>query len=361
MRGTQVITGGRTYHVVPDIVGRDRVFVIGLITDDADGRAMAREVQISSPERLLFSARSEFEMGLAGNAVTVFADRSVPHVTSVSLTADGYRAVTQDITIPAFAALPHRVDIGMRALPFAFSGRVYGRTVGPNPTFQPVAGATLSIAPVPAPGGELPLLLRQPLRGAPVAGATLRRRAIAPQADVVALSDAQANQTFVAVTDGSGVAAGQLLRVGPDHRRFYAEVAGVLPHPDLPAPAALLRMTEGLAGPIATGAAIERFTTGGFSGADAALAGDGFAGEAVLWLDALPATGGVLVLRAAGQPDRYHDAQIITGPGGDYRCLGCARIGAPTLEVAAPGLTTDSATLAVATLRTGPVDWYLVP
>ncbi|WP_299628773.1 hypothetical protein [uncultured Tateyamaria sp.] len=361
MRGTAVISGGRTYHVVPDVVGRDRIFITGQVSDDADGRAMAREVQVTSPEPLLFAARSDSDIGLAGNAATVFSDRSVPHATTVTLSAEGYRARVQNITIPAFAPLPLRVDFAMRAAPFAIGGRVYGRTVGPTPTYEPVPGATLSISPLPAPGGELPLLLRQPLRAAPGAGATLRRRAIAPQADVVVFEDAQAGQAFVAMTDGTGVSAGQLLRTGPEHRRIYAQISQVLAHPDQPAPAALARLSEPLIGTIATGTTMNRFTLGGFSGANAALVGESFAGEAVLWLEALPASGGVLVLRAAGQPDRYHDAQIVTGPAGDYRVPGFARIGVPTLEVSAPGLTTDSAALAVATLRAGPVDWYLVP
>jgi hypothetical protein len=361
MRGTAVIAGGRAYHVVPDIAARDRVFVLGRVVDDADGRAMAREVQITSPEPLLFSARSEDQIGLAGYPGVSFVDRSVSHVTSVTLGADGYRIRTQEFTIPAFAPLPHRVDLSLRALPFTLSGRIYGRTVGPTPVHVPLAGARIALAPVPAPGGEVPLMLRQPLRADPAVGATIRRRAMAAQADLTAIADAGAGEGFVAVADATTVAAGQVLRAGPDQQRFYAVISQIIVHPDLPAPAALLRLTEGLLGSVPAGAVIARFVPGGFSGSDAGLVGDAFAGEAVVWLDALPASGGALVVRAAGQPDRYHDADVVSGPAGDYRCLGLSRIGTPMLEVSAAGLTTDSTTFRVATLRTGPVDWYLVP
>jgi hypothetical protein len=361
MRGTPVSVGGRLYEVIPDLVGQDRVFVIAAVTDDADGRAMAREVTLASSEPLVFTAQSDREVALAGNPHLAFIDRSLPHTVAVTLRAEGYRTLGASVTIPAFAPLPHRQDFAPRRLPFTLTGRVYGRTAGPTPSFEPLPGATVALSPLPAPGGELPLLLRQPLRADPGAGATIRRRGLAAEAPLNAVSEAVAGEAFLAVADGTGVAAGQVLRVGPAHRRFYGEIAQVIAHPDLAAPAALIRLTEGLVGTIRAGTAIERFAPGGFSGSTGNFVGAAFAGEAVLWLDALPAAGGVLVVREAGRPDRYHDADALTGPAGDYLVEGIARIGEPTLEVGAAGFTTKATAYRVARLGAGPLDWYLVP
>ena len=360
MTGTPVTIGGRRFEVIPDIVGRDRVFVIGTVTDDADGRAMAREVTLAASEPLVFAAKSDREVGLAGDPRVAFADATVAQPVDVTLQVEGYRTRTETVTIPAFAALPHRQDIALRRLPFAVAGRVYGRTAGPTPTFEPLPGATLSLAPAPAVGGELPLLLRQPLRADPGAGATIRQRAVVAQAPLAAIADGPIGGVFLPVADGSGVAGGELLRVGPLHRRFYAEVAQVIAHPDLPAPAALIRLTEPLVGTIPADAVVERLATGAFSGATGSFVGDAFAGEAVVWLDALPAAG-VLVVAEAGAPDRYHDAQALTGPAGDYLIEGIARVGAPALELSAPGFTSKSGTYPAARLRAGPLDWYLAP
>ncbi|RKF14896.1 hypothetical protein D6850_08480 [Roseovarius spongiae] len=361
MRGALVTVGGRQYEVIPDLRAVDRAFAIAAVTDDADGRAIAREVTLASNSPATFSARSDREVALAGNPNLAFIDRSVPHSVTLDLSAPGYRDASVDVTIPAFAPLPHRHDIALRRLPFTMTGRVFGRSAGPNPTFDPLAGAALTISPIPAAGGELPLLLRQPLRADAGAAATIRRRAIAPLASVAAIDDALAGQALLAIDDGSGVADGQLLRVGPNHRRFYAEVAQLIAHPDRPAPAALLTLTEGLAGTVGAGAMIDRFNPGGFSGSTGNLIGAAHAGEAVISLDALPAAGGVLVLREAGQPDRYHDAQALSGPNGDYLIAGMARIDAPAIEVSAAGFTTNTSTYEADHLRAGPVDWYLVP
>jgi hypothetical protein len=362
MSGALVSVGSRSYLVTPDIPGRDLAFIIGEVLDDADGRAMAREVDVSSDERLTFAARSQREFALAGNPAVALADRSIAHAVTVTLQARGYRRAVATVTVPPFPVLPHRQDMALRRLPNTVSGRVFGRHAGAPPSYDLLPAATVSLSPIPAAGGELPLLLRQPLRADPGAGASIRRRAATVQAPLAALADAAAGELFVEIADGSALAAGDLLRVGPDHRRFHAEVAEVIAHPDRPAPAALARLTEGLAGAIANGAAIDRLTLGGYSGATGHFVGAAYAGEAVLWLDALPSTAsGVLVVREAGLPDRHHDANVPTNAAGDYRIDGFARIGEPTFAVGATGFTTKTGSFPAARIGAGSLDWYLVP
>ena len=361
MRGSPVTVGGRQYEVIPDLTGRDQVFIIGSVIDDADGRPIARDVTLTSNEPLVFSAQSAREIALAGNPRIAFVDRSVAQTVDVSLRADVYRPASVSITIPAFAALPHRQDFELRRLPVTMSGRAFGRTAGPTPAFDPLSGASIQLSPIPASGGERPLLLRQTLRAGPVAGTTIRQRGITPEASLTAASDANSGDALIAVDDGSAVAVGQLLRVGPAHRRFYSEVAQVIPHPDLPAPASLIQLTESMVGTIRSGTTVERFTVGAFSGPTGTLAGAAFAGEGVVWLDNIPSSGGVLVIQEAGQPDRYHDANALTSPTGDYLIEGVARVGEPTFEVSAAGFTTLTSTIRLDRLDAGPNDWYLVP
>lgn len=361
MTGNIVNVGNHQFQVVPDLRGRDRVFIIGTVVDDADGRAIAREVSVASDEPFTIMAQSAREIALVGNPNVAFVDRSIPHAVTVTLRAKAYRGLTEAVTIPAFASLPHRHDFALRHLPITIKGRVFGRTAGPNSTYDPLPGARIALSPVAASGGELPLLLRQRLRARPGAGATIRQRAITAQASLTAIADANAGDAFVAVADGTAVAAGQLLRVGPPQRRFYAEVTQVIAHPDRPAPAALLRLSEGLAGAIPTDTVIERFVVGAFSGSTGNFVGDAYAGESMIWLDVLPASGGVLVVQDGGQPDRYHDAHALTGPAGDYLVEGMARVGEPTFEVSAAGFTTNTRTYQLARLGTDPIDWYLVP
>ena len=68
-----------------------------------------------------------------------------------------------------------------------------------------------------------------------------------------------------------------------------------------------------------------------------------------------------MVVREAGQPDRYHDAHALSSPEGDYLVEGIARYGEPTIEVSATGFTTKISTYRLDRLGTGPIDWYLNP
>lgn len=354
-----VTAGGRDYSVTFDGAVRRQAFVTGALRDDADGRGIAREALLQCDERLLGTALTDSDYALTGDVQVALTDRSVPHALSLRISAAGYRQATASVNVPAFPALPVRHDLGLRRMPAQIRGRVLGKSAGPTPEFLPVAGARITVSGPMGPGGELPMLLAQPLTADPVAGANLRARALAPQPGLVALEPALAGDPCVALVDGSGVAAGTVLRLGVPGRGSWAEVASVIAHPDRPAPAALAFLTEPLAGSTSAGAAIAAFIKGAFTGPTATPAGTAYAGEAQLWVDALPGAGDVLVLLQPGHPDRYHDRDVLSGPAGDYLVQGFARMGTADLRVSAAGFVTQTRSLPVHRILSGPLDWLL--
>jgi len=356
-----VAIGGRDYAVTFDGAARRLAFVTGALRDDADGRGIAREALLLCDEHLLGAALSDSDYALTGDVQVALTDRSVPHVLSLRVSASGYRPLPASINVPAFPALPVRHDLVLRRMPSEVRGRVLGKSAGPTPEFLPVVGAQITVSGPVGPGGELPLLLAQPLTFDLIAGATLRVRALAPQPGVVALDPALMGDALVALADGTGVAAGTLLHFGAPGRGFWAEVALVVAHPDRPAPATLAWLTEPLSGSISSGAAIAAFAKGAFSGATATPVGTAYAGEALVWVDALPGAGDVLVLRQPGHPDRYHERDVLSGPAGDYLIRGFARMGTVELRVSAAGFVTQTRSLPPRRILSGPLDWLLVP
>jgi hypothetical protein len=354
-----VTAGGHLYAVRYDRVPKRHCVVTGALTDDADGRSLARDARISVDEPLLRVEFSDEGYGLAGDPDVALADASIPHPLVLVVTAPGYRDGLFNVTVPALPTGPVVRHLALRRLPFEAGGQVLGLV--PGPAYAPVAGAFIDLIGPAGPGGELPLLLAQPLRRDPGPAATLRQRSLAAQPLRIAAVPAVAGDGQLVLADGGGVAAGQLLRFGPPERRHWAEVAEVLPDPDRPAPAALVRLVEPLAGSVAAGDTVAPFAPGAFTGPTAIPSGVAFAGEGVLWVDVLPTGGDVLALREAGLPHQYHDVGVTSGLDGDYALHGLARLGSCDVTVAAAGYTFQMRNVPAARLAAAPLDWRLAP
>lgn len=356
-----VTAGAHDYSVRFDRVPRRHCVVTGRITDDSDGRSLAREAHVLIGEPLLRVEFSDEGYALAGDPDVALADKSIPHPLTLLVSAPGYREALANAIVPAMPTGPVVRDVNLRRLPAETRGQVLGLGPGPNPVFAPVAGARIALSGPVGPGGELPLLLAQPLRRDPGPGSTLRGRSLAAQPPRVAAAPASGGDGEFVLVDGTGVAAGQLLRFGRPERRHWAVVADVLPDPDRPAPANLVRLVDPLAGSVAAGDPVEPFTPGAFIGATGTPQGPAFAGEAVIWLDALPEGGDVLALREAGLPHQYHDRGVTTGPAGDYRIIGLARLGSATLTAEAGGFASQIKILPASRLAAATLDWRLQP
>ncbi|TIX49639.1 hypothetical protein [Alteraurantiacibacter aquimixticola] len=357
----QISAGGRTYAVCRDGEGRRLAFVVGQLLDDADGTGLARQAILSCDEPLLGIAQSDKEYALAGERGVALVDESVAHNLPVTVRVPGYRDASTTITVPAFAARPIRLDLALRRRPQTIRGRVLGHGAGANPPLLPVAGASLTISGPSLPGGELPLLLRQPLPVDPAPGATLRSRALAAQPELSLIEPAERDSQAISIADPQAAGPGTIIRLGPAEGGFWAEIAQLVAHPDRAAPAVLALLTAPLTGSAPNGSTIDAFSLAGYSGSVATPQGPCHAGEAVIWVNSLPAASAVLVLRQPGQPDRYFDRDAISGPLGDYTIHGFARMDLPELRVSAAGFATQSRTLPVARALSGDLDWVLAP
>ena len=354
-----VSAGGHAYAVRYDRIPKRRSVVTGTLTDDADGRSLAREAQIIVDEPLLRVEYSDEGYALAGDPDVALADTGIPHPLVLLVTAPGYRDGLFNVTVPALPTGPVIRNLALRRLPAQARGQVFG--LAPGPAYAPIAGARIDLAGPVGPGGELPLLLAQPLRRNPGPAADLRMRSLAAQPLRVAAIPAVAGDPQFILADGGGVAGGQLLRFGPPERRHWAVVGDVLPDPDRPAPAALVRLVEPLAGSVAAGEAVAPFAPGAFTGPTATPAGLAYSGEGVLWVDVVPAGGDVLALREAGFPNQYYDIGVTSGPDGDYLLQGLARLGSCDLTAAAPTFTSQMRTVPAARLAAASLDWRLAP
>jgi hypothetical protein len=355
-----VTAGSNSYMVAYDGTLIWHAVATGEILDDADGTPIAGGCSLIADEPLLKVRLSDDRYALMGDPDIVFTDQSIPHPVVVQVTLDGYRPVLTTLTVPAYPSGPLVQDIELRRLPFTLRGRVFGLTGGLNPAFDPVAAAEIDVIGPPGPAASLPLLLRQPLRETLGPGAKLRGRALAAIASVTAAAPALAGDDHIALADGTGVAATQLLRFGSAERGHWAEVASVQPDPDRPAPASLAWTTEPLSGSVDPALPIARFTPGALSGPTGNPVGAAYQGEALVYLDAIPSGGDVVRITEPGKPDRYHARGAVSDALGDYLIEGIARLGTVTFQVAAGGFTTQTLDIPTALLRASPLDWRLV-
>lgn len=351
----------RTYAVTFDRTVTRHCFATGAIRDDANGAPIAAGVTLTLDDPQLVGCLGSSAYAVVGDPDVALRDATIAHPLTMMFTHGGYRPAMAALTVPAFPSGPVVQDIALRRLPAPLRGRVLGRNGAIPPEFLPVAGARVDVTGPIGPGGEIPLLLGRPLTRDLGAGATLRGRGLTALANVSAAIGAATGDDGLVLADGTGVAAGQLLRFGTGARGHWAEIVSVAPDPDRPAPAAIVWTAERLAGSVIAGEPIRRFAKNALTGPTATPAGQAYAGESILWVDMLPSGGDVLVLREAGQPDAYFDRGVTSGPAGDYAIDGFARMGTASITVSAAGFVPQTRDFPATSLAGEQLDWRLVP
>jgi hypothetical protein len=328
------VAGGLTYEVVSDGVSVFSALVFGVIDDDLGlplGPGLAL-VDVDPPGLRAWTGDAG-AWGFAADPARIWSDLSVPHVVTFTAQAPGYRPRPVVVPIPAHAVFPvTAAPTSMRRLPMRLQGHVRDAL-----SQAPLAGATITLTPGPAPH---PLLLRTPLAAAhdaaAVQGVTLLPAALAPPLRVLA-SDAEAGDTQLVVNDTGGFAPGQLLPLGPAPALRWAQVKSIGPAPGV------LVLTGPLMGRAPATTPVEAFTATP-SGAIGALARRAEAGEAVLLLSALPA-GDVLRVQDTPRPDEFFSRGALADASGRWAATGVAAPARPSLQPAAAGHATPPPTV----------------
>jgi hypothetical protein len=351
-----VATAGRRYAIAFDRAARTLVFVMGAVTDDADGRIIVPPYRVVVDEPLLAASDHDAGYALIGDADAALTDTTVTHPLAVAITCDGYRPASLDLVVPVNPVFPIRAPVALRRTPVRLTGRITALATG-----APVVGARLSITGPALPAPQRAVLLAQPLAADLTPGARFQGHAVVAVGSPVPIKAAtalvQAGSDEIAVDDRQNLAGGQLLRLGPPEATHWGEIAITPPNPG----AGTVRLTAPLARSLRLGDSVAPFTLGGVAGPLCAPVGAAFAGEAVIILDDLPA-GDVVVITDAPAPTRYASLGITSGPLGDYAADGLARLASPALTVTAGGFAVQNRSLPLPRSRdTATLDWRLTP
>jgi hypothetical protein len=355
-----VTTAGHRYEIAFDRTMRTLVFVMGAITDDADGQIIAPPYRVVVDEPLLRPSDHDVGYALAGDAEAVLTDTTITHPLTIAITCDGYRPAVLNLVIPINPVFPIRAPVAFRRTPLRLTGQITALATG-----LPVAGAQLSITGPALPAPRRAVLLAQPLSTDLTPAATLQGHVATAVASPVPIKTAtvlaQAGADEIGIDNRQSLVAGQLVRLGPPEAPHWSEIAAVSTMPANPALPGTVRLTAPLARSLRLGDTVAPFTLGGAVGPVCVPIDAAFAGEAVIILNNLPA-GDVVVITDAPAVARYAALGVTSGPLGDYAINGLARLASPVLTVAAGGFATQNRPFPLPRSQdTATFDWRLKP
>jgi hypothetical protein len=355
----QVVAGRRTYTVVTDTSTSYRVLATGVVIDEISGRAPRTRMLVLTPGRkdLYVKSVAGGMFCVAGYAQTAFPDLDQTfYQLRISVCAAGYGKASVNALIPQNASFPVSVPVvRVRPVPVRIQGRVVEDTVNR----APIAGARVTVDDDPSPPQPPPghvAALRTPLKFGHSAGLAVHRRQLGAAGGAKQLAAAAAaGERDLALSDCVGLAAGAVLRIGPDVSVEYAVIENIGPAGgEVTLYGGLMRMRE--AGcdvvPVVPGAA----------GPATTLAQEADAGDGTLVLSA--ALDGDTVEIADPTPGRveYHALGAVADAQGFYRLDGVGRFRTLRLSASAAGFTQGAATWTINYGRpVNVVDFWLSP
>jgi hypothetical protein len=246
----------------------------------------------------------------------------LPLVASVTFTAAGFETTTLAVSLPANASFP--VDTGvvtMRRQPIRLQGRVVENTAAR----APIGAALVTVVTAGA------IALRTPAHFDHAAGVAVRQRALDPAGAARQLAAAaRSSVTSIVLDDASGLAPGDVLRLGTAMESEYVAVAAVGPGVNE------LTLTSSLRRSFAAGAGAQPITPGA-TGPARNLARDTRAGESLLLLTGALAASTIEI--ADGPAPEYAATGVLTNAEGFYRLDAASGLGAVDLKVSAAGFT----------------------
>jgi len=334
----QVVSNGHVYDVIWDRSAIWQVMARSAVIDDCDDEPLpiAAPFGVSVNEPLLRAIGHEGCFALAGDPDVALTDHTVAHTLDVGISSVGFHDLDLTINIPASPIFPVAIaDSAMRRLPVALSGRVVALATG-----DPVPDARIDLVGPALANPRRAILLASPLSRALGSTASVRGRALTPVASPVPVKtvrqETPAGVTEILLDNRQGLAATQLLRLGPSHRPHFAQIKSVSPNPADLTQSGVITLTAPLARGVRMDDPAAPFALGAASGPSGSPVGPTYAGEAVLVLDASPA-GDVLVITDAPNPLAFHGQGAVTDINGRYLIQGLCRLRRPVLRASAAG------------------------
>lgn len=338
----QIQAANRTYQVVDDTTIVYRAIVVGRVIDELKGAPLQAPFAVDADNTSLAVKTADGGLYcLSGYPDRVFGDLAVAHKLELVVTAPGYRDGVLSVLVPGNAALPvNATDVSLRRLPVGLQGRVTSETG----SHAPIQGATIKSVDVDASGpppAEHVIILRTPvyeqhlIAGVTVQGRNLVAAALPGPAKQLA-TDARREERTVTVNNRQGLAANQILRIGPEIWGEYAVIKQVSPNPPNLAQPGNVELYSPLTRSVAAGTPIAVFTSGAAVGPARLLLRPADSGDGVLIVDGMPGAE-VIQITDPAQPVEYHAVGALTGADGYYHLNGVGRVADLYLMVSAPG------------------------
>ena len=323
----QVDTGQQMVTVVDDLTTQYRVLVSGRVLSAVFGLPLPQFSVTAVWPGLFVKTLPDGFFCLAGVENLLFP--VYPVTFDVAIAAPFHRPVIRSVTIAGSSDWPITLpDVTLQNNPV----RLQGRVTLDDPDHTPVAGATVTIDDTAV------LTLRTPLHFDHPAGTPIQPVTLTPIGISKTLT-APAGQLSNTITlnNRTGLAPGNVLRLGAADRTEYAVIAAIVGNP---AVAGDVVLTAVLQRSLPRAATAERITVGA-PGAAVNLLDDVLVGEGVLRLAGTMTAVAIQISDAAPARREFHSLNALSDARGYYRLDGLSRLAAITLR-AADGPNTDN-------------------
>jgi hypothetical protein len=333
MSAPYIVTAqGIAYTVVYDSAIPYDACVTGSLIDEAAGTPLlvAPSISVDRPGILVNLASGGF-FALACYVDLVFPQLATTayHFT-LTIAAPNYRSQSVVVGIPAGSVLPLVLPpIAMRALPVRLQGRVVA-----DVNRAPIAGATVNVTTANI------TALRTPAYFDHAAGVTVAAVTLTPVGAATQLATAALGAlSSITVTSAAGIAAGQVLQIGPDINADFGVVASV------DAASGAVVLLNAINSSFPAGAPVQPVAIAP-AGPSASLFRDVNAGDGLLLL-AGPLVASAIEI-ADGPNTEYHVTAATTAVDGYYHLNGIGGVVSIDLTAQAAGFADLTHTLAVA-------------
>jgi hypothetical protein len=319
----KITAQGLTYLVVDDLTLSFPALMTGLVQDEVAGTPLAQQFTAEADRPGTASKiAGDGLYAVAGFVEKVFPDiATLPYNVTLTIKANGYRDNSVVVNVPINAAFPVQAPIVLlRPLPVRIQGRVVKEK-----DRTPIAGALVSTTTPKV------VLLRTPTYFAHAKNVTIRARPLNPTGGAKQLAaDAHAGSLALKLNSVAGLAANNVLRIGPDAKTDYAIIAALGSGPGE------LTLKSGLAHSFAAGTAVRRVTPGAVA-ASTQLARAADAGDGLLLLNA-NLSGTALEISDAPLIE-YHDLNVLSDTEGFYALNAVGGVKTLDLVASAMGFT----------------------